>query len=509
MKLVSLQDNPQFLKGFYLRTRFPEVIFEPVLAALVLVVFLVLWVPMADVEGAWSALAAVTGAMALFVAGFVAPVAVGRMAMAEVREGTLDFYRASPLAARNHVAGLVVGAGFPEWALAGVLLLVFVPSALVARFPWHLVCAFVLSCAMTSALLMFASATVGLNTQDGKRGNGGLIAVVAVGFLVWLMVVGRLSDRADTVWAHMVGLPLLVIMANAGSLRGGGFGAGDSAVLLLLQCAMQAPLFVLCWVNLWRAFRGPRWHNSWKLQALLVAVYAFCCLIPNGTVGRPPLTPAEQQNAQRMGDLPEKPQGAGGLSASAVTMALLLGTMVAGSPGAAQVARGLRRARKAGKRGVSWLDDCAVSATAMLAVTGVCLLAQGALYAAGISRFTPQMALGFLLLCLNLLFLALFYQCVQIGWGARGRKLFMLYIIVAWVVLPAVLRFNMVGMLLAPWLPFTLLIVGSGMPLGEEVVAEATAATAAALVLNAALACAAAVVLHNQYRRLKEQVFKA
>ncbi|HQL96480.1 MAG TPA: hypothetical protein PL005_17540, partial [Candidatus Hydrogenedentes bacterium] len=150
MKLVSLQDNPQFLKGFYLRTRFPEVIFEPVLAALVLVVFLVLWVPMADVEGAWSALAAVTGAMALFVAGFVAPVAVGRMAMAEVREGTLDFYRASPLAARNHVAGLVVGGGFPEWVLAGVLLPVFVPAALAARFPWHLVCAFVLGCTMTS-----------------------------------------------------------------------------------------------------------------------------------------------------------------------------------------------------------------------------------------------------------------------------------------------------------------------------------------------------------------------
>ena len=41
MKLVPLRDNPQFLKGFYLRTRFPEVIFEPALAALALVMFLV------------------------------------------------------------------------------------------------------------------------------------------------------------------------------------------------------------------------------------------------------------------------------------------------------------------------------------------------------------------------------------------------------------------------------------------------------------------------------------
>ena len=145
----------------------------------------------------------------------------------------------------------------------------------------------------------------------------------------------------------------------------------------------------------------------------------------------------------------------------------------------------------------------------MLAVTGVCLLAQGALYIAGFSEFTPQMVLGFLLLCVNLLFLALFYQCVQIGWGARGRKLFMFYIIAAWVVLPMITRFSATGLLLSPWLPFTVLIVGAGVPLGTDLAAEATAATVAALVLNAALACAAAVVLRNQYRRLKEQVFGA
>lgn len=509
MKLVPLRDNPQFLKGFYLRTRFPEVIFEPVLAALVLVVFLALWGPASQAVEAWTILAGLSGAMGLFIAGFLAPVAVGRMALAEVREGTLEFYRASPLAARNHVAGLVVGAGFPEWVLAGVLLPVFVPAALAARFPWHLVCAFVLSCAMTSALLMFASAAVGLNTQDGKKGNGGLIAVVAVGFLAWFMVLARISQHFETIWSHMLGLPLLVSMANAGTLRDTGFGAGDSAALLLLQCAMQAPLFVLCWVNLWRAFRGPRWYNSRKLQALLVAVYAFCCMIPDGVSWQALPNSSETRSGRNMGAPARETQEAAGVIASGVTMALLLGTMVAGSPGAAQVARGLRRARKAGRRGVSWLDDCAVSAPAMLAVTGVCVLAQGTLYAAGISELTPQTGLGFLLLCVNLLFLALFYQCVQIGWGARGRKLFMLYIIVAWMVFPAVTRFGVTGLLLSPWLPFTVLLFGAGAPLGTDLVSEANAATLAALVLNGALACAAAVVLHNQYQRLKDQVFKA
>ena len=150
-----------------------------------------------------------------------------------------------------------------------------------------------------------------------------------------------------------------------------------------------------------------------------------------------------------------------------------------------------------------------MSPPAVLAVTGVSLLAQGVLYAAGISSLTPQMALGFLLLCLNLLFLALFYQCVQIGWGARGRKLFMLYIIAAWVVLPVITQLDVVGLLLSPWLPFTVLIIGAGMPgLGPDLAAAGNPATAAAIVLNGALACAAAVVLHNQYRRLKVEVFR-
>ena len=327
----------------------------------------------------------------------------------------------------------------------------------------------------------------------------------------WLVfaLLGAARAYFQSLWVFMTGIPLVNAVIQHAALDREGFSAGHSLVLVILQAGMQLPLFLLCWVNIWRVFRGPRWYNSRKLQAVLVAVYAFFCMIPDdASFWRPRSVPLEYRNSPDGPSLANESKEAAGVIASGVTAVLLIGTMLAGSPEAAQVARGLRRARKAGRRGVSWLDDCAVSAPAMLAVTGVCLLAQGALYAAGFSELTPQTGLGFLLLCVNLLFLALLYQCVQIGWGARGRKLFMLYIIVAWMVLPAVLRFNMVGMLLAPWLPFTLLIVGSGMPLGVQIVAEANASSAAALVLNGAGACAAAVVLHNQYRRLKEQVFR-
>ncbi|HOH52053.1 MAG TPA: hypothetical protein PLI98_15075 [Candidatus Hydrogenedentes bacterium] len=507
MKLVSLQDNPQFLKGFYLRTRFPEVIFEPVLVALALVVFLV--VPSSG-GPVWSVLAAFCGGVMALLLLLLAPAMAGRMAAAEVREGTLDFYRAAPLYTRNHVVGLIAGAVFPEWVLSAALALVFLPVACAMGIPWHLALAFVASLAMTGALAAAAVATAALHTRENQGSSLRLLVILAVGFWLAFALLGAARAYFQSLWVFMTGIPLVNAVIQHAALDREGFSAGHSLVLVMLQAGMQLPLFLLCWVNIWRVFRGPRWYNSRKLQAVLVAVYAFFCMIPDdASFWRPKSVPLEYRNSPDRPSLAHEPQEAAGVIASGVTALLLIGTMLVGSPETAQVARGLRRARKAGKRGVSWLDDCAVSAPAMLAVTGVCLLAQGALYIAGFSEFTPQMALGFLLLCLNLLFLALFYQCVQIGWGARGRKLFMFYIIAAWVVLPMITRFSATGLLLSPWLPFTVLIVGAGVPLGTDLAAEATAATVAALVLNAALACAAAVVLRNQYRRLKEQVFGA
>lgn len=507
MKLVPLRDNPQFLKGFYLRTRFPEVIFEPVLAALVLVVFFAL--PSSGAN--WATVLSVFcgGAMALLLL-LLAPAMAGRMAAAEVKEGTLDFYRAAPLFPRNHVVGLIAGAVFPEWLLSAVLALVFLPAAYAMGVPWHLALAFVASLAMTGGLAAAAFAMAALHTRENQGSSLRLLVILAVGFWLVFVLLGAAREDFQSLWVFMTGIPLIHAVLQHVSLHRAGFSAGNSMVLVILQAGMQLPLFLLCWVNIWRVFRGPRWYNSRKLQAVLVAVYAFFCMIPHdASFWHPKSVPLEYRNSPDRPSLANISKEAAGAIAAGVTMALLLGAMVSGSPEAAQVARGLRRARKAGRRGVSWLDDCAVNPSAVLAVTGVCVLAQGVLYAAGFSEFTPQMALGFLLLCLNLLFLALFYQCVQIGWGARGRKLFMFYIIVAWMVLPVITRLNVVGLLLSPWLPFTVLIVGAGMPgLGPDLAAEATAATVAALVLNAAGACAAAVVLHNQYRRLKEQVFR-
>lgn len=506
MKLVPLRDNPQFLKGFYLRTRFPEVIFEPVLALLALIVFLV--VPSSD-GTVWDVLAAFCGGVMALLLLLLAPAMAGRMAAAEAKEGTLDFYRAAPLFPRNHVVGLIAGAVFPEWALSALLALIFLPVACAVGIPWHLALAFIASLAMTGILAAAGVAAAALYSRESQGSNLRLLVILAVGFWLVFALLGAARAYLQSLWVFMTGIPLISAVIKHAALDREGFAAGHSLILVMLQAGMQLPLFLLCWVNIWRVFRGPRWYNSRKLQALLVAVYAFFCLVPDdASFWRPKSVPLEYRNSPDRPSLAHEPQEAAGVIASGVTAVLLIGTMLVGSPGAAQAARGLRRARKAGRRGVSWLDDCAVSAPAMLAVTGVCLLAQGTLYAAGISRFTPQMALGFLLLCLNLLFLALFYQCVQIGWGARGRKLFMFYIIVAWIVFPVITRFSVTGLLLSPWLPFTVLIVGAGVPLGTDLVAGANAATLAALVLNAAAACAAAVVLHNQYRRLKEQVFR-
>ena len=344
MKLVPLRDNPQFLKGFYLRTRFPEVIFEPVLAALGLVVFLA--VPSSG-GTPWDILSVFCGGLMALLMLLLAPAMAGRMAAAEVREGTLDFYRAAPLYTRNHVAGLIAGAVFPEWMLSAALALVFLPAAYAVEIPWHLTLAFIASLAMTGTLAAAAFAAAALHTREGQGGNLRLLAILAVGFWVAFVGLSAASEYVQSLWVFMTGIPLIHAVIQHAGLHREGFSAGDSLLLVALQGCMQLPLFLLCWANIWRVFRGPRWYNSRKLQALLVAVYAFFCMIPdNASFWRAQSVPSEYREGLRHREAPAQDlQEAAGIIAAGVTAAVLLGTMIVGSPVAAQVARGLRRAR--------------------------------------------------------------------------------------------------------------------------------------------------------------------
>jgi len=515
MKLVPLRDNPQFLKGFYLRTRFPEVIFEPVLAALVLVVFLVLWTPMGGGPLSWKALVLVLAGMQVCLALLLAPLAVVRLTLLDRMAGVVDFYRASPLPTRNHLVGLVLGGVFPEWLLGGALFLLFLPIAHAAGIPWHLSCAFAASLLLSS--LVLALGLSGSAAGNARTGGEGLIVFVLMAYGMALLFAGK---EGFGMWIHAAGAPVVrAVLTHHHLTAGEGYGLGQTLVLVGFQAAMQLPLLLLGWVSLWRGFRGPRWHNGRKFQALLLSVYVFCCLLPgggwsvpqglstarvgNGVVMRDP----EETNAEReVQDYWWQHRGmvvvCGGLAA-----ALLLGTMAAATPARGETVRGMRRALKTGARRAALLDDWALNPPVMVGVSLVSLLAIAAFHATGVVHLTAGAACWLVLVFLGCLWFALLHQYVQLRWGSRARQMFILFVLATWVILPLVALFNPFGMILSPFLPFGLLLANfpsffDAGTRGEWV----TPATFIFLAADLMLVCVFSGILWAQYRRVCEAV---
>lgn len=219
MKLLSLKNNPLFIKNWYERMRLIPVIATFVIVAIIIFfIFLGFYLNREYMDTAGSGgtvhwLRDVFFAV-VFLQTFIIVIAgawsVNKMGIQERLSGTLDFHRCSPVSRFDQIVGMLIGGAILEWCIFLGILPFNLAIAIVVPIDFLSVITFYLLIMLTAIFFHSLSLleAVGLGHKKGRSNIGAFI-------LLFLIISGFLGNVNVPVLSITFGVPAFKLLMAA------------------------------------------------------------------------------------------------------------------------------------------------------------------------------------------------------------------------------------------------------------------------------------------------------